>query len=114
MKAPKEYGKKVNDPSLLDQAIARAGSGEALAELLGTKPGNVSNYKKRGVPTAWAMLLRWWLVTGEWEPPSEAAIYREFTAAVAGHKQLRKVVLALADSEEVPLFERAMKQVSEE
>lgn len=45
---------------------------------------------------------------------ADARAFHDFTARVAGHKQLRRVVIALAgDPSEARLFKRAMKRAEE-
>jgi hypothetical protein len=91
-----------------------AGGDTKLATLLGLKkPSAIANYRTRGrIPRGPLLLLRWYVATGHVEPPAEIAalsVFREFASVVGGHKQLRKVVLALAETEhERKMFDDAM------
>lgn len=112
MKPPEKPPKKVKDDALLAEAIRLAGGPGRLAALLGTVQSNVNRFED-AIPRHWWLVLRWYVATGgQLEPPAEIAAlgaFREFASVVGGHKQLRKVVLALAETEdERKMFDDAM------
>lgn len=102
---------KANDPDLLDAAVRLAGGKYKLMEMFGVRASYYPKLRAEGLSLPWQYALRWYVKTGRLSPPEDMAemgIFLDFTARVAGHKQLRKVVLALSDPEEAPIFERAL------
>lgn len=113
MKRTEKPPKKVKDSALVADAIRLAGGPGRLAALLGTVQSNVNKFRDDAIPRHWWLVLRWYVATGgQLEPPAEIAAlgkFREFASVVGGYKQLRKVVLALAETEhDRQMFDDAM------
>lgn len=78
----------------------------------GMSAGYFKALETDGMTLPWQYALRWYVATGHLAPPAEASLatFLNFTRLVAGHKQLRKAILALAESEpERDMFDSAMR-----
>jgi hypothetical protein len=94
------------------EAVLIAGSEEQLKALQNYKTWK--GWERRGrvpVSSLAPALLAWWRA-GPAERLGNLDRFRDFTARVAGHKQLRKVVMALADDLERDFFEAVMGEAA--
>jgi len=98
------------------KAVALVGSEARL--VAGRDHGTVNGYRKHGVPiqeigheVLAALSAR---TGGPLIPREDILLLRDFAARVAGYKQLRRVILALADCDtEAKMFDRAMRRAEE-
>ena len=103
------------DRELAERARQKAGGPAALARLFGLSKQAVGEWgTTRPIPRLARRVLRDYVGDPDVVSRADYALFYEFTARVAGHKQLRRVVRALADNEEEEArFERAMQRAEE-
>ncbi len=53
----------MNDTMILEELTTYAGSNQAFAKMLNIHPANISNWKQRGIPSAWRPTI-WALLEG--------------------------------------------------